>query len=82
MGPRGMKHEKTLLVNVICPWHSGIFLPLLTDQQLSVRLTQSQVQYELRGGCWNVLPVSSQAMLYVSMSSERLEDFAGCSAVV
>ena len=35
MGPRGMNHEKTLLAHVICPWHSVIFLPLLTETSSS-----------------------------------------------
>lgn len=81
MGPRGMNHENTLLVVVLSPWHSGIFLTSVDrKQQFSCRFLQSRAVWALRrllerSPCFlpgNALP---QGPVFVHSSS------AGCRLV-
>lgn len=41
-GRRGMNPDITLLVTVISPWHSGIFLPQLTESSRSAAGSQGR----------------------------------------
>lgn len=73
MGPRGMNHENTLLVVVLCPWHSGIFLTSVDrKQQFSCRFLQSgSVGPEEAAGKFCFLPGNAlpQGPIFVHSSS-------------